>query len=1201
MGVVYRARQQTLDRLVALKLLLGGVYSSEAMLQRFQVEAAAAAALRHPGIVTIHDYGEFEGQPFYTMELIEGRNLAQVSDGRPLEPKRAALYLREIAEAVGYAHGRSILHRDLKPSNILVDRDDRAHVADFGMAKRLDLDSSMTLTGQAVGSPNYAAPEQVSGHENGVGVTTDIYSLGALLYHLLLGRPPFLSSTLEETLRLLLTTEPVAPRLVNPSVPRDLETICLKCLAMDPSQRFASAAALVDDLDRFLGDRPILARPAGAFYRVRKFTRRHKLGVAALASVIASLGLGLVASSVLLSREREAHARTLAAEQKEGELRHEAEKARELESKRSSRSALDLAEQLLQKGDVAKALAYFVHAARKDPGNSSIAPLLASIITAHNFLLPEAVPYQCGSRVLALRYTNDGRSIYIGTEDGMFRVLDSASGKRLREVRLGKMVARNGWAFPKGSDSVFAVLFVDRTVGLYDSRTGLPVWPTTGIGTTVLADASVSLSPDGRWLCLRGSSVFWVWNARTGQLRTKQTFPKFVFGPAFRADGAQLAFVSEDTVHVWSLPECQPSFAPISIRRKLVPDVELLPEYSDDGRFLAILDLWEDAHVFNASNGSLVVSHPNPPLFTGFLPDGRLLAYDDRSWNLLDPETGKTERVPLTEKFSGDWTSSTDGRFLVTASDDGSVRLWETKTGQSVAVATAHQGGEFHAVPSPDGSHVVIGTGTGAILRLRVERGFARPLTLRRFAFPQVFTAPFSEQQPTQVLWFKAERAAVLDVASGREVPGGFAYPRSDLSILQSPSTWIHVRDDLKYFVVRDWTGRRPSIIWERSKAGVRRVGDFQADKGTPPGAAQLVFSRSGDLVARARSIPGKPENCLLGVWDLATGTLVGPGCFYDKAALNSYSGIDFSLDGKFLTGTASDGNILIWEARSGRVAKMFSPGSEEPFTYAQLSPDGTRILTGRAQEGVRLWNVTTGSPINPVLLGSDAGTFSQDGRWYFTGNTFLMRIWNAKDGAPVGEINTSGAGEVKFSHDSERITVPDGDGQVRVFDVQSGQPLTDHLRLNATVFQTSWSMDDRFLEVTGGDAGFHIFSVPPPLPKGTPIPQWILQLASACAMQRVTETEACVDDADAAAEIADVRRQLASMPDDAPLVAWGRWLLNEDPDRPIAPGFGVTPARAAELKAGGEGAAGRPQEASPTAPTGNPAETLRQAAPASN
>jgi len=311
MGVVYRARQPALDRTVALKLLLGGAYSSEAMLRRFQIEAAAAAALRHPGIVAIHDYGEVDGQPYYTMELIEGRNLAQVADGRPLEPRRAAAQLRAIARAVQFAHERGILHRDLKPSNVLVGPDDQPRVADFGMAKRVRSDPGLTLTGQMIGSPNYAAPEQVSGRESDPGAATDVYALGALLYHLLTGHPPFLAATLEETLRLLNTADPVAPRELNPGVPRELETICLKCLAKEPAHRYASAAAVAEDLDRFLGHRPILAHPPHFADRAAKYARRNRPLVVAAGAVFLALIAGL---AVALVEYRQAVAQQHAAE-----------------------------------------------------------------------------------------------------------------------------------------------------------------------------------------------------------------------------------------------------------------------------------------------------------------------------------------------------------------------------------------------------------------------------------------------------------------------------------------------------------------------------------------------------------------------------------------------------------------------------------------------------------------------------------------------------------------------------------------------------------------------------------------------------------------------------------------------------------------------------------------------------------------------
>ena len=293
MGVVYRAEQPGLGRMVAVKLLLAGAFSSEAMLRRFQLEAATAAGLQHPNIVAIHDYGEVNGQPYYAMDLIIGRNLAELCGGRPLPARRAAEIQRLLASAVHYAHERGVVHRDLKPSNVLIDEKGWPRIADFGLAKRLGATDGATQTGQMIGSPSYAAPEQAAGRPAGSDVTSDIYGLGALFYHLLTGRAPFNAATPTETFRLVLDTDPAPPRLLNPALPRDLETICLKCLAKEPARRYATAAEVADDVDRFLSERPIRARPPDALYRMRKFTRRHRVGVAAVAAGLLALVVGL--------------------------------------------------------------------------------------------------------------------------------------------------------------------------------------------------------------------------------------------------------------------------------------------------------------------------------------------------------------------------------------------------------------------------------------------------------------------------------------------------------------------------------------------------------------------------------------------------------------------------------------------------------------------------------------------------------------------------------------------------------------------------------------------------------------------------------------------------------------------------------------------------------------------------------------------
>jgi len=280
MGIVYRARQVSLNRIVAVKVLLFGQFSSEEFVERFRSEAEAAAALQHPNIVAIHEIGEHEGQRYFSMAYIEGKNLAELARDKPLPAKLAATYLQTVAEAIHYAHQRSVLHRDLKPSNVLVDGDGQPHVTDFGLAKRLGDESELTVTGQMLGSPNYMSPEQADRKRGPATPASDVYSLGAVLYHLLTGRAPFVGETLEDTLLQLLNTEPVAPRLLNPSVPRDLETICLKCLNKESARRYTSASALAADLGRWLAGEPIEARPASASGKLWRWCKRKPTAAA---------------------------------------------------------------------------------------------------------------------------------------------------------------------------------------------------------------------------------------------------------------------------------------------------------------------------------------------------------------------------------------------------------------------------------------------------------------------------------------------------------------------------------------------------------------------------------------------------------------------------------------------------------------------------------------------------------------------------------------------------------------------------------------------------------------------------------------------------------------------------------------------------------------------------------------------------------
>lgn len=293
MGVVFKARQRNLDRLVAVKMIRAEHLARPQDVERFHREATAAARLQHPHIVAIHESGEIEGQHFYAMDYVAGRSLATVVREHPLAPYRAAACVRMIAEAIQHAHEHGVLHRDLKPSNILIDADDAPHVTDFGLAKLLEGSADATLSGQVMGSPSYMAPEQAAGHGRTADVRTDIYSLGAILYELLSGRPPFKADTALETLKLIAEAEPVALRLLNPRLPRDLETICLKCLEKEPAQRYATAQMLAEELARFLDGKPLLARPVGTPAKAARWCRRNPRLACLTGGLVLVFALGL--------------------------------------------------------------------------------------------------------------------------------------------------------------------------------------------------------------------------------------------------------------------------------------------------------------------------------------------------------------------------------------------------------------------------------------------------------------------------------------------------------------------------------------------------------------------------------------------------------------------------------------------------------------------------------------------------------------------------------------------------------------------------------------------------------------------------------------------------------------------------------------------------------------------------------------------
>ena len=301
MGVVYKARQVSLNRVVALKMILGGRLASAADLQRFRSEAEAIAGLEHPNIVSIYEVGEHEGQQYFAMKWIDGGSLAELlsHDRKHFNDKKAARLIATLARAIHCAHQHGILHRDLKPGNILIDAQGHPHITDFGLAKNIGTSSDITLSGAIIGTPAYMAPEQASGRVKEVSTAADVYGLGAIFYELLTGRPPIQAGTVVETLRKVIDEEPTRPGALDRRIDRDLETICLKCLEKNPDRRYGSAEALADDLERWLCHEPILARNVSMGERVWKAARRRPALAALFITVFAALSTIMVISTVM--------------------------------------------------------------------------------------------------------------------------------------------------------------------------------------------------------------------------------------------------------------------------------------------------------------------------------------------------------------------------------------------------------------------------------------------------------------------------------------------------------------------------------------------------------------------------------------------------------------------------------------------------------------------------------------------------------------------------------------------------------------------------------------------------------------------------------------------------------------------------------------------------------------------------------------
>ncbi len=1013
MGVVYKARQKSLNRIVALKMILAGAHAGNQQRERFRGEAEAAAHLQHPNIVQVYEVGEHERCPYISLEYIDGHSLHDIVGNNPPPPLQAAALIEKLAHAVQYAHQRGIIHRDLKPSNILLTRDGTPKITDFGLAKRLEGGTVNTQTGDILGTPSYMAPEQAAGNSKAIGVGTDIFSLGTILYEMLTGRPPFEGNSAFDTVYLVMTAEPTRPTRLNPRVPSDLETICLKCLEKTPAKRYSSAGALADDLARFQRGEPITARPVGWLERGVKWVRRRPAVAALLAllfaSLIALLIGGWVSAISLYQSNQELHA----------ERRKHADLVRFNGT------------HYLQEGDLFASLIWFARALNLETDESHR--------EAHRLRIA-AVLRECprlsqmwfhGDSVNDVVFSPDGRWVLTASSDRTAHVWNADSGTARFETPLQHEAIIFRAAFsPDGSRIVTAS--DDATARIWDAATGRLIAPLLGHKDSV---RDARFSPDGsRVVTASDDKTAQLWDAATGKklLDKPLAHDKPVVHVSFHPDGKRILTASEDgTARIWQL-EHNSAKAMVQFRHKAaITDACFDPE----GKRVATASADATAQIWDAVSGKVLITqrrHHGPVLAVAFRPDGLELAtagIDLKAW-VLDAQTGLSVLPPLQHNSGvGYVTFSADGKHLLTSSDDNTARVWDDATGRPLTPPIRHSGTVFRSSFSPDGRRIATASRdtTARVYGLEPATPPAPPLQHGKPLWQASFD-PTGEK----VLTANTDTARIWDSRTGKQL--------IELNGHKGSVFHAHYSNDGRRIVTAsaDATAR----VWDAATGGTVAILVGHTDS-----VSTAVFSPDDRLVLTASA------DATARIWDAATGqnilALGGRESRHRKEILDA----SFSPDGRTVATASADYTARLWDSAHGELMGNILR-HKRPVVRVAFSPDGRRLATASLDQTAQLWDATTGEPLLDAALQHPGPvrdiSFSPDGLAVLTAcedNT--ARIWSAESGEPLlPPLQHNGSVTMaRFSRDGKWIVTASDYNSGRVWDAATGEPLTPALK----------------------------------------------------------------------------------------------------------------------------------------------------------